>query len=160
MKAELVVGTQYPWNKNIPVWLIIEPEIDSNYILVKTQVTGISGLLVTPESAKISNPKAGQRYNLKFNLIPKVAGEYGVSFIILENNAGIISTTSKELRVKVDQNLELVPKSAEYVRLKVMYAASLWILGILLLIGLGLFIKKRGLALIQGWIKKQLKKPI
>jgi len=92
VRAETVIpvsiekGSQYPWNKRVPVTVYVKSIHDAQKISVDWPV--YTGAVISPQSRSISNVKKGQVYKFTFSFRPTVGKSY------IDSSANVIITTA------------------------------------------------------------------
>lgn len=106
------VGTQYPWNKRVPVTLSITPKIGGSKLEVRWQRR--AGLVSKPTVMTLSNPQAGQTYTVSFTLTPYATGyQRAVADIILTTNTTNY-VTSQDVQLQLDAKKTVIPVTTTY----------------------------------------------
>lgn len=106
------IGTQYPWNKRVPVTLSITPKISGSKLEVRWQKR--AGLVSSPTVMALSNPQAGQTYTVSFTLTPYATGyQRAVADIILTTNTTNY-VTSQDVQLQLDAKKTVVPITTTY----------------------------------------------
>ncbi len=159
MKVDIKVNTQYPWNKVVPVEVVVWVDEEVDKIEVIPRASGVKGVFIKPSKHVINAPQKGQRYITKFWVDPQVAGEFRIGFTVISNSGGTINAVNKETILRFSETLELVPITPEYKVLKQVYLASLWILLFLLVVGAIYFLKRLRAWFVQ-WVRRQQAKPV
>jgi hypothetical protein len=153
------VGTQYPWNKRIPLKLTITPKISGQLLEVRWQSkASITG---KPETATIVRPQAGKSYTFNVTLTPHGIGyQRAVADIILTTNStNYVSSTN--IPLQFNEKKVVIPVTSAYIFYQVtMYVALIVFFFIalpFLIYQLYLYMKN---VLVPKWLESRFKKPL
>lgn len=123
VNAVISIGTQYPWNKKIPVTMKVTPQVSGTRLEIKWQqnvgITWERNVGITsatkPKTYIINNPQAGATYTVKFNLVPLAAGnQRAVADIVLTTfNSNYV--ISKEIPLTLTEKFVIKPTQTNYV---------------------------------------------
>lgn len=153
------IGTQYPWNKKVPIKLSITPSQSGSKLEIRWQKK--AGLVASPSVRTIANPQAGRTYTASFSLTPYAPGfQRAVADIILTTNTTNY-VTSKDVPLQMDIKKTVIPKTTTYT----MYTIGMYLFVFLLffvIIPFGiyqayLYIKKY---VIPKWLESKIQSPI
>jgi len=153
------VGTQYPWNKKIPLKLRVTPKIEGKRLEIRWQSkASITG---NPEFAIIQNPQAGQTYTFTFLLTPHGIGyQRAVADIILTTNTtNYVSSTY--IPIRFDEKKVVIPVTTAYIFYQVVMYISLVVFFFIVLPFLiyQLYLYSKNV-LIPKWLESRIKKPL
>lgn len=129
MSTGISVGTQYPWNKKIPVTLSIKPSQSGSKLEIRWQKK--AGLVGSPTTKTILNPQAGKTYTVSFTLTPYAPGfQRAVADIILTTYVTNY-VTSRDIPLQLDAKKTVIPTTSTY---------SFYLIGMYLVIFLMFFV--------------------
>jgi hypothetical protein len=153
------VGTQYPWSKEIPVKISLTPTQSGSKLEIRWQKK--AGLVASPITSTITNPKAGTTYSFSFKLSPYAPGfQRGVADIILTTYTTNF-VTSKDIPLQLDANKVVLPITMNYRLYQVgMYLAAFLLFFVIipfLLYQLYLYIRKY---VIPKWLESKIQVPL
>ena len=119
------IGTQYPWNKRIPVKFTIKPLVSGDKLEVRWQ--NKTALGASPTTRYVLNPEAGKTYTFSFELTPYAPGfQRGVADIILTTiRTNYVS--SKDVPLQLDADKVVIPITTTYV----MYQVGMYVVLVL-----------------------------
>lgn len=152
------VGTQYPWNKRVPVTLSITPKIGGSKLEVRWQRR--AGLVSKPTVMTLSNPQAGQTYTVSFTLTPYATGyQRAVADIILTTNTTNY-VTSQDVQLQLDAKKTVIPVTTTYTFYVVaMYLTIFLIFFVTIPYGIYRFYLYAKKNIIPRWLESKIQAP-
>ncbi len=152
------VGTQYPWNKRVPVTLSITPKIGGSKLEVRWQRR--AGLVSSPTVMTLSNPQAGQTYTVSFTLTPYATGyQRAVADIILTTNTTNY-VTSQDVQLQLDAKKTVIPVTTTYTfYVVVMYLTIFLIFFVAIPYGIYRFYLYAKKNIIPRWLESKIQAP-
>lgn len=148
---ELVVGTQSPWNKKVPITVKVRPSQDTT----RTNITWDYPVGLELSDKYESNYEAipqGQVWSYTIKVKPVVSGTYTVAATATDWGYGSNFTSSESVSVTFNENLVVTPITAQYttaVTVRYIVIVLLGILGMAVLYILG----RIGLKSLKKWLK-------
>lgn len=158
VSIRIEVGTQYPWNKRIPVTLYVTPTQSGEKLEIRWQKR--TGLLASPLNIAWNSPKAGTTYKAEFLITPQSVGyQRAVADIIITTfNSNYVA--SQDLVLNLNSEKIVQPQSGTYLAYQIgMYIGIFLVFLVLLPFGLYkafMYIKD---TFIPRWLEAKLAKP-
>lgn len=153
------VGTQYPWNKRIPIKLMITPKISGQRLEIRWQEkASITG---KPVTATILRPQEGKTYTFSFILTPHGIGyQRAVADVILTTNStNYVSSTN--IPLQFNDKKVVIPITTSYIFYQITMYITLIVFFFIalpfLFYQLYLYMKN---VLIPKWLESRIKKPL
>ncbi|PIY18400.1 hypothetical protein CO112_03260 [Candidatus Dojkabacteria bacterium CG_4_9_14_3_um_filter_150_Dojkabacteria_WS6_41_13] len=153
------VGTQYPWNKLIPIKIIITPAYSGKMLQVKWQKQ--ASLVGSPTILTIQNPQAGTPYTFSFTLSPHSTSYLRAvaDIVLITNTTNYVS--SQDIPLQLSKDKVVLPITGSYVSYQIgMYVTlAVFFLGVVpfSLYRIYLYISK---VLIPKWLAARIKAPL
>ncbi len=158
VSIQLEVGTQYPWNKRIPVTLYITPSTSGEKLEIRWQKR--TGLLANPLNKAWASPQAGTTYKAEFLITPQSIGyQRAVADVIITTfNSNYVA--SQDLVLNLDANKVVQPQTGTYLA----YQIGMYILLFLVFLVLIPFALYKAFMYIKNtfiprWLESKLAKP-
>lgn len=157
--SNIIIGTQRPWDKKIPVKVTLTPKIDANRMELKWQ--NRSGFEIVPATVLFNNVVAGKTYTYDFIFQPKAPGllQAAGEIILTTSNSNYLSNVPLTLTVSSD--LIITPQPKEY---QTLFVTTIFIAFVLVffVIPFGAFVIIKYLknVLIPKWIEQRNKRPV
>ncbi|GAB4161849.1 MAG: hypothetical protein Fur003_5120 [Candidatus Dojkabacteria bacterium] len=148
---EVIVGTQSPWTKKVPITVKVKPNIDTT----RTQITWSSPTgveLKDNQSDQYYKLPKGEVYTRTVKVKPLQGGNYTIAATATDWGYGENVTNSESVSISFDDSLLVTPRTADYsaaVLAKWITILVITVVGGFLLFLLG----KRGLKLLKEWLK-------
>lgn len=158
VSVRISVGTQYPWNKRIPVTLYITPTQSGAKLQIQWQRR--SGLLADPLTTSWSSPQAGQTYSASFTITPQSTGYQRAVADVIITTLDSNYVYSQDLVLNLDADKVVQPQPAMYTFYVIaMYTAIVLVFFVGIPFGLYqsfMYAKKN---LFPQWLESKLQKP-
>jgi len=159
ISTELLVGTQYPWNKQVPITVKLTPKISGISLVLRWPSK--TGFTISPTTTTLKNVEKDKTYTLQYTFSPIGTGlqKFSAELVLTTSDKKYIS--SLPIEITLSQDKLVTPISDGYRQYEIaMYVA----IGVLLfvivpasLFFLFFYIKNR---LIPKWVKNRLNQPL
>lgn len=149
LTIESKVGTQSVVNGSIPLYVRVDPTIDSSKAKITWDIP--RGLEVSGSQEKWFRMEDGVPQTFSLKVTPLRSGRYEIVVDVTAWRYDTNYVTSDVLSFEVDDDLHVTPISSEYNRNRIMYNLFLFVIAILLIIG-GMFGVKFGIKRFKQWM--------
>lgn len=151
------IGTQFPWNKQIPVQISVTPEMSGQTLRIQWQSSSI--FVISPASITIEDPQAGETYTQTFAITPQASGfQRAVANVILTTNDSNY-VLSQDVTFTLSNDLVVTPQSPTYTTYFAGMIVAIILLVVLAILGarwLYFYIKNK---LIPKWLEANMQAP-
>lgn len=109
---KIVVGTQSPWNKRIPVTIYVTPHVSAARMEVSWQKK--AGLVATPVTTSFANVVAESTYTVNLTITPQGIGYQRAIAQVILSTATQNFVSSEQIELNLDKDKIIQPQTAEY----------------------------------------------